>query len=303
MDGFLVVDKPAGITSHDVVARVRRLIGSRRVGHTGTLDPFATGVLVVACGAATKAIPFLHEEYKSYRARLRLGISTDTQDCTGSPLAERSSAQITEAHFRQVAASLVGPMNQVPPMYSAVKQGGVPLYRLARAGHEVERTPRSIEIAALTVEAFQAPEALISVVCSKGTYVRTLAHDLGEMLGCGAHLLELRRTASGPFTLDRAATLDALQDLAARQRPLPCIGVSEALGHLPEVTVSAVAAERLLHGLVSHELLATPGLRAGVCRLLAPDGALVAIASFSVDGDALTGRLLRVFPELCALHG
>ncbi len=303
MDGFLVVDKPVGITSHDVVARVRRLIGSKQVGHTGTLDPFATGVLVVACGAATKAIPYLNEELKAYRALLTLGATTDTQDYTGTTLLRRSIDGVTEQSFCQMVSTLVGLTSQIPPMYSALKRDGVPLYRLARNGQEVEREPRQIEISELTVDRFNAPEAEISVVCSKGTYVRTLAHDLGELLGCGAHLRELRRTASGSFRIDQAVTLDTLMNLAEQRQPLPFVKIIDALDHFPSLQISARAAEKSLNGLVSHELLATAGVAAGTFRLLAPSGGLLAIAQFQGVDGAVSGRLLRVFPELSALHG
>jgi len=303
MHGFLIVDKPAGITSHDVVARVRRLTGTRQVGHTGTLDPFATGVLVVACGAATKLIPYLEEDYKAYQAHLRLGETTDTQDRTGKVLISRPALAVEGTTFRQAASSFVGHISQIPPMYSAVKQGGVPLYRLARSGQEVERAPREVEIAALIVDRFSSPEAEISVVCSKGTYVRTLVHDIGEHLGCGAHVLELRRMASGSFQITEAVTLDILQDLVQRNQPLPLVDVNRALAHLPAVTVSLSATQKILNGLLPYEVCAAIGETTGIFRLLTPSQDLLALANFKVTDAAVGGRLLRVFPELCALHG
>lgn len=302
MHGFLVVDKPAGITSHDVVARIRRLVGIRQVGHTGTLDPFATGVLVVACGAATKAIPYLDESYKSYRAVLRLGETTDTQDCTGTVTSSRPFSAIDDTMFHHATRSLIGQISQIPPMYSAVKQGGVPLYRLARAGQEVEREPRLVDIAEILVESFSPPEANLFVHCSKGTYVRTLVHDLGEILGCGAHVRELRRTASGSFRIDQAVSLEALQTLA-QQQPLPLVALNTALAHLPGLSVSDLVAQRVLNGLVSRELIESVGGATGTFRLLAPSGDLLAVAAFMEDGNAISGRLMRVFPELCSLQG
>ena len=197
-NGFFVIDKPAGITSHDVVSRVRRILGTKKVGHTGTLDPFATGVLPIAVNDGTKVIPFLDEGYKTYEALLRLGVTTDTLDMTGAVLSEADPSCITREQLLSLLSEFTGSISQIPPMYSAIKQGGQPLYKLARQGLEIERKARDVEIYSLELLSFNLPFAAICVVCSRGTYVRSLADDIGRRLGCGAALQELRRIASGP---------------------------------------------------------------------------------------------------------
>src|SRR5512137_2192048 len=185
MNGFFVIDKPAGITSHDVVSRVRRILGTRKVGHTGTLDPFATGVLPVAVNDGTKAIPFLDEGTKSYEAVMQLGVNTDTLDLTGTVLREAEWRGVTRASLDTVLDRFRGPITQIPPMYSAIKRDGQPLYKLARQGQTIERTPREIDIHALDLLSFAPPFVGFRVTCSRGTYVRTLADDIGSRLGCG----------------------------------------------------------------------------------------------------------------------
>ena len=232
MDGFIVVDKPAGMTSHDVVASVRRLAAMKKVGHTGTLDPFATGVLPVALGEGTKVIPFLDESVKQYRAVMRLGESTDTQDCTGTIIRSGTWQGITPVRIEETARLFLGRGSQVPPMYSALKRDGVPLYRLARKGEEVHREPREIEIFSMVIDRIDLPDVAFTVSCSRGVYVRTLASDLGDRLGCGAHLVELRRNASGPFTLDQALPLEKLAVASGRgELPALLISCHAALSH------------------------------------------------------------------------
>ncbi|HXC93405.1 MAG TPA: tRNA pseudouridine(55) synthase TruB, partial [Geobacteraceae bacterium] len=186
--GFLAVDKPSGMTSHDVVAILRRTFQQKKIGHTGTLDPFATGVLPIALGEGTKAIPFLDESFKEYQAVLRLGISTDTLDFTGEVIAEREWGQITPEMVFATIPGFTGSILQTPPMFSALKRNGVPLYKLARNGETVEREPRRIEIQSLRIDRIDLPYVAFTVRCSRGTYVRTLADDIGEVLGTGAHL-------------------------------------------------------------------------------------------------------------------
>ena len=210
LNGFFVIDKPAGVTSHDIVAMVRRAIGQKKVGHTGTLDPFATGVLPVAVGEGTKTIQFLDESEKEYRAVLRLGIATDTQDLTGEVISERPWSHLESGDLERLVPQFIGTLQQLPPMFSAIKQGGVPLYKLARKGIEVERETREVEIHSLSFDWIRLPEACFTVRCSRGTYVRTLACDMGEALGCGAHLLELRRTRSGLFREEEALSIETL---------------------------------------------------------------------------------------------
>lgn len=210
-NGILIIDKPQDWTSMDVCARLRRCLGERRIGHAGTLDPMATGVLPVFVGRATRAVEFASEGQKEYLAGLRLGLVTDTQDTSGTVLEEMSAA-VTPGELEAVLPRFRGPIQQIPPMYSAIKIQGKKLYELARKGREVERPPRPITIHSLTVEEVLGPDRfLLRVRCSKGTYVRTLCHDIGQALGCGGCMSSLRRTAAAGFTLDDAVTLDRVQ--------------------------------------------------------------------------------------------
>ncbi|HJV34640.1 tRNA pseudouridine(55) synthase TruB [Geomonas sp.] len=246
MNGFFVIDKEAGVTSHDVVAKVRRAIGQKKVGHTGTLDPFATGVLPVAVGEGTKAIQFLDESQKEYRAVLRLGISTDTQDLTGTVIEERPWSHLAAEDLERLVAKFSGKLSQLPPMFSAIKRDGVPLYKLARKGIEIEREPREVEIFSLSFDWIRLPEACFTVRCSRGTYVRTLATDMGEALGCGAHLLELRRLSSGIFAEADSLKIEQLAsspDQAALLLPL-----DRALCHLKALKLSAEGGRKVGNG-------------------------------------------------------
>ncbi|MFN2111249.1 MAG: tRNA pseudouridine(55) synthase TruB [Anaerolineae bacterium] len=217
MNGFLIVNKPTGMTSHDVVNAVRRMAGTRRVGHTGTLDPMATGVLVLALGAATRLVRFIDGSDKAYRATLRLGETTTTYDADGE-IVERYPVTASAAEIEAALANFRGAIDQVPPMYSAIKVKGQKLYKLARQGKEIARAPRPVTIHRLDVLAWALPDLTIDVVCSAGTYIRSLAHDLGQTLGCGAHLIALTRIAAGKFRLEEAHTLEALRALAETER-------------------------------------------------------------------------------------
>jgi tRNA pseudouridine55 synthase len=246
--GFLVVDKPPGWTSHDVVDAARGWFGTRRVGHLGTLDPQATGVLPLAIREATKLVTFVEGGLKSYVGTVRLGIETDTLDAEGEVLAEYDGPLPGEATLVEALAEFEGDIEQIPPMFSAVKQGGVPLHRLARRGQVVERAPKKVRIHKLRVLAFDSPHVEIGVDCSAGTYVRTLAADLGERLGCGAHLSSLRRTRSGPFDLGDARGVDALE-VAAKDGTADELLISPAAAmDLPVLDLPEVAAQRVLHG-------------------------------------------------------
>lgn len=249
VDGFLVIDKPVGITSHDVVNRVRRVLKTRKVGHTGTLDPFATGVLPIAVNEGTKAIPFLDEGEKGYEAVMLLGTVTDTLDCTGSVLQQADWSEVTLDALKAGIAALTGEISQVPPMYSAIKQGGQPLYKLARKGIEVERQPRQVTIRSFELLDCSLPLVTVRVQCSRGTYIRTLADDLGRLLGCGASLTSLRRTCSGPFRLDKALTLDELESVVAAEKlGQHLISPREALDHLPEIVLDRDQARLVANG-------------------------------------------------------
>jgi tRNA pseudouridine55 synthase len=303
MNGILIFDKPAGITSHDVVANVRRALKQKKVGHTGTLDPFATGVLPVALGEATKIIPYLDESIKEYRAVMQLGVSTDTQDYTGKILQQKDSAHITKDLIQEAIRSFVGTISQVPPMFSAVKQGGVPLYKKARLGEEVERAPRQIVIHSFSLDDFQMPLVTFTVRCSRGTYVRTLANDLGATLGCGAHLVELRRTRSGIFSIESAILLDTLQQkFADGSLSDHLISPLSALSHLPTLTLTEEGAKKVGFGRAPStgdiETYPTDGILGGQTVCLVRDDKLLAIGSgndATMTNQEKTISLLRVF--------
>ncbi len=207
--GVLVIDKPGGMTSHDVVMRVRRILGVKKIGHTGTLDPMATGLLPLCIGGATKIARFLEGGEKEYRATIKFGVETDTYDAEGKVVAESDTSGVNEEMVLEALTQFKGKIQQIPPMYSAVKIGGTPLYKLARKGITVEREPKEVEISDIDVEEFTMPLLTMRITCSKGTYIRTLCHDLGSAVGCGAHLVALRRTRSGYFSIQDAITLDA----------------------------------------------------------------------------------------------
>ena len=292
MDGVLVCDKPAGMTSHDVVARVRRIARQRRVGHGGTLDPPATGVLVVALGRATRLLPFLPTEPKRYQATIRFGSETDTLDAAGTVTATAPTAQITREGVVAALARLVGPQLQVPPMVSAVKLGGERLYAKARRGEIVERAPRPVTVHALDLLELQegaAPLATVSVTCSGGTYVRVLAADLGRALGSLAHLAALRRTAVGAFTEDAAHTLDELERAGAALHELllsPAaamtmgsgtrVGGSTAPGTAAAAAPARALSQREAAALATGQPISPTG-RPEPVAALAPDGHLVAV--------------------------
>ena len=251
LNGFFVIDKQAGVTSHDIVAMVRRAIGQKKVGHTGTLDPFATGVLPVAVGEGTKAIQFLDESEKEYRAVLRLGISTDTQDLTGQVTAERDWSHVTPEDLERLVPQFLGRISQLPPMFSALKRDGVPLYKLARKGIEIERELREVEIHSLSFDWIRLPEACFTVRCSRGTYVRTLACDIGEALGCGAHLLELRRTRSGLFL--EAEALGIAELAASSDQGGLIFKLDRALSHLRKVSLTELGGKKVSNGVAPGE--------------------------------------------------
>ncbi|HEV3398232.1 MAG TPA: tRNA pseudouridine(55) synthase TruB [Actinomycetes bacterium] len=273
MDGVLVCDKPAGLTSHDVVGRVRRLAGQRRVGHGGTLDPPATGVLVLALGRATRLLPFLPTEPKRYLARIAFGAETDTLDAAGTVTATTAADGVDEDGLRAALAGFLGPQEQVPPMVSAIKVAGERLYAKARRGEEVERAPRPIVIHELELLGFipgQRPLATISVVCSGGTYVRSLAADLGRALGTLAHLASLRRTAVGRFT---EAEADTLEELAEPGR-LEAAVLDPAAAMASTVTRALTPAEA--SALATGRTLDPTG-RSDPVAAVGPDGRLVAV--------------------------
>lgn len=249
MQGFLIIDKPAGISSHDVVRRVRKAAGMRRVGHAGTLDPLATGLLPVALGDATRLIEYFSDREKGYRAIMRLGSETDTQDSEGEVLATAEWQAVDADTLEQAFISFRGEIEQVPPMYSALKKDGVPLYRLARQGIEVERSVRRMTIHSLNLLDFSPPEVSFDVICSKGTYVRTLCHDIGRQLGCLAHMISLRRFLHGRFDLSMAVTLEQIEQAGNEGLSDLLMSPLDALSDLPRFTIEGEAYIRLLDGI------------------------------------------------------
>jgi tRNA pseudouridine55 synthase len=244
VDGILVVDKPAGMTSHDVVAIVRRSLGEKRVGHAGTLDPDATGVLVLGVGRATRLLRFIESAEKEYEADVVLGVETSSQDSSGEVLSESDASGVSREDVERATAALTGEIDQIPPMVSAVKVGGERLYRKARRGEEVDRPPRRVTVHEMSFERFDPgprPTVRFRVRCSPGTYVRTLAHDLGRSLGVGAHISRLRRTRVGVFTADDAVALDAVE--AGTVRPM-----LDAVATHPRRDVDADQARSLAQG-------------------------------------------------------
>jgi len=291
--GFLVVDKPAGCTSHDVVDAARGWLGIRRIGHLGTLDPQATGVLPLAVRGATKLATFFQESGKAYEGTVRLGVSTDTLDGEGEVVSRYDGPLPDEAAVRAAMQPFVGEIEQIPPMYSAVKRDGVPLHRLARQGEEVPREPKKVVIRRLELLGFEPPDVRIAVECGPGTYVRTLAHDLGQALGCGAYLAALRRTRSDPF--DASQALDfATCEAAAKEHRLEALLVppEEALG-LPVERLARRAVDALAHGehIAAGKLeRSAPGTRVSAVD---EEGVFVAVLELRADRRLWPLRVLQ----------
>jgi tRNA pseudouridine55 synthase len=299
ISGVVVVDKPSGPTSFDVVRRVKGLFKTRRCGHTGTLDPTATGVLPICIGDATKIASFVSDGEKEYDAVVRFGQITDTQDAAGRTLETRPTEGLSEEGVRAALREFVGLVEQTPPMYSARKVEGRRLYELARAGEEVEREARQVHIDEAKLVFFRPPDAGIFVRCSKGTYLRTLAHDLGQKLGCGGHLKGLKRVRVGPFALEDSVGLDTLM-AAAREGPESLdrflFPLSRALADLAELQLDAQLARRVAHGHVPgpadlSRLKAPPFPRGRKVRLMDPEGRVLAVGESDGVG---TLKLLRV---------
>ncbi len=301
VDGILNLDKLRGPTSHDVVNRVRALTGIRRVGHAGTLDPLATGVLLVCVGRATRVAEYLMAGRKVYRARVRLGISTDTYDADGQIVTQMKD--IAAPSCAQVEAALTqfkGVITQVPPVYSAIKHKGTPLHRLARQGVEVEHIlqskARQVEIFGLELTAWDPPHCTLETTCAPGTYVRSLAHDLGQVLGCGAHLAGLVRLASGKFRQEDAVTLEELAQAAAEKRwPDLLYSIDAALTRFPALYLDADAARRICSGQAVRvgECEGVGEEGASLARAFGPGGTFLALVTY--DSEAGDWRPRKVF--------
>ena len=275
-DGLLVVDKPPGWTSHDVVARIRRLAGTRRVGHAGTLDPMATGVLIVGVGRATRLLGHLALADKDYDATIRMGVTTTTDDAEGEVVDERDASGVTDDRLAAAMSRLTGALEQVPSAVSAVKVDGERAYKRARRGEDVQLRARPVHVARFDLVTRRGPDVDVRVTCSTGTYVRALARDLGADLGVGAHLTALRRTRVGGFGLERARTLEQLADDPS------VVPLAEAVAAaFPRVDVGDDDARRLVFGQPVHDI----DLPIGPFGVFAPDGAIVAL------GEQRDGRL------------
>jgi tRNA pseudouridine55 synthase len=298
VDGILIIDKDAGMTSHDVVSRVRRILGTRRVGHTGTLDPFATGVMVLVIGKATRLARFLDKDFKEYVADVQFGFETDTGDVTGMRNAERGMrnedvlSRLADTDWESVFSKFRGEIMQTPPMYSAKKIDGKKLYEHARKGEVVERKPVSVTIRQLEIvpDEFRIPHSAIRirVVCSAGTYIRTLAEDIGREIGVGAHLTALRRTAAGKFDLGGVITLEDLANLAEpSSRLLP---VEDSVSHLPEFKLREDRIEPTQNGLATRvEEFLEDGEHV---RMTNGDGKLIAVGVFDAAEKTIRPKIV-----------
>jgi tRNA pseudouridine55 synthase len=288
IDGLLLLDKAAGVTSNAALQAARRLYRAAKAGHTGTLDPLATGLLPVLFGEATKFGGELLDADKTYAADILLGVTTTTGDAEGEAI-ERHPVAATRDEVERVLAGFRGESSQVPPMYSALKRDGRPLYEYARAGQSVPRAPRAIRIHALTLDAFEGAGLSVTVRCSKGTYIRVLAEDIGRTLGCGAHLARLRRLAIGPFSIADATTIEALEALGTEARDARLLPLDALLGHLPPITLGEAAARRFEQGQSTE----CPGLEPGRARVYGPGRAFLGVGVAGSDGRLQPRRLMR----------
>lgn len=297
MDGILIIDKPAGITSHDVVAKVRRILKTKRVGHTGTLDPFATGVMVILVGQATRLAQFLDKDEKEYEAIVRFGFETDTGDRTGSPKPNVQSPRSPSiAEIDAALPEFRGEIEQTPPMYSAKKIDGKKLYEHARKGEVIDRKQITVTISELELivhhKAALAEDTVgLRVRCSAGTYIRTLAEDIGRRLGLGAHLAELRRTAAGKFTIGESTTLDKLADLDAPDKAL--VPMNEAVTHLRSFAIPDDRVAKTKNGMSTRVFDSGLADRENV-RMIDPAGELVAIGFFDSDENIIQPKVVLV---------
>ena len=283
--GILVVDKAAGVTSFDAVALARKRLGVRRIGHAGTLDPAAIGVLPLLIGEATKLAPYLMDQDKEYVATVRFGVTTDTHDLAGRVLSETAVTDLTRSRLEAAARAFVGRIRQVPPMYSAVHHEGRRLYELAREGTEVERSPRDVVVSDIEVQAVEDASATLRVVCGKGMYVRVLAADLGAALGCGAAVERLVRTRVGHFTLAAALAWRDLVEMPAATLWARVLPPDAALAHLPAARLDAAGARRFVHGQLAD--LRPPLTTSGAARVYDPSGALLGVGEIAPTGASV----------------
>ena len=294
--GLLLVDKPEGPTSAHVVEKVKRLLAAKKVGHLGTLDPFATGLLPLGINDGTKVADIFLTAQKSYRGVIALGVETDTQDSTGKVIETREVRRLGERDVEKLQEAFTGTLLQTPPMFSALKKDGVRLYRLARKGQTVDRAPRQIKVEKLRLRQLSPAEIEIELTCSKGTYIRTLAADMGKFLGCGAHLKNLRRLSCGHLSVENAIPLNDIEGAKDRGE-VPLLSLNEALEHIRAIRLQRDLLSRLKRG--QQELLGqlgAPREEEKMLRLLDPDGNLVALTRWVEEVTGARWRLLRVFP-------
>jgi tRNA pseudouridine55 synthase len=291
MDSIINLKKPPDITSHDAVSRVKRILKAKKVGHAGTLDPMATGVLIICVNRATRLASYFSDLDKEYRAVMKLGETTDTQDACGTVIEKKDDIDIDKGSIKDALLSLKGTTLQNPPMFSALKHKGTPLYKLARKGIEVERRAREITIHEIELLEIDLPYVTFRTVCSKGTYIRTLCDDIGKKLGTGAHLFQLERSAVGQFNINNSLTIEELGDDKERVDTRGIYSMDEALSWMPELTINESLAVNVKNGapigpsqcdISSHELKSAKGI-----RIKSPDNDLIAIGRYSPEKDAL----------------
>jgi tRNA pseudouridine55 synthase len=287
LDGVLLLDKPPGATSNAALRFAQRLYEAAKAGHTGTLDPLATGLLPVCFGEATKFSHVLLDAEKTYQARIRLGVMTTTGDLEGEVTA-RAAVAVTRSEVEAMLGRFVGEITQVPPMYSAIKKDGQPLYKLARAGQELPRTPRKVVVKALTLLGIEGDELEVTVTCSKGTYIRVLAEEIGRELGCGGCLSALRRTAVGSFRLADAVTLAQLEDLAPGRRDALLLPPDALVSALPRFDLDTEQALRIARGQALEEVR---GPERGLMRIYGPDNRFLGLAEATAPGRVVPRRL------------
>jgi tRNA pseudouridine55 synthase len=293
-DGLLLIDKPTGMTSHDVVAAIRKLVRPLRVGHTGTLDPLAEGLLIICVGEATRIAGFIEAQRKLYRTVALLGTQTDTQDITGKPISTTPADTVTEAGIREAASAFLGEIEQTPPAFSAIKVGGVRAYKLARRQEDVQLEPRKVNIMRFEIERVRLPRVELLIECSKGTYVRTLCNDLGTALGVGGCMESLRRLAIGEFNVEDAVPLAAMN---SRKRIMESLlPASRGLTHMPAVSCTNEQAMKLSHGmaLTVTGQVALPEGETQWAQALGPDEELMAVGHLTRDGDTVNFHPKRV---------
>jgi len=304
IDGFLIVDKPEGITSLGVVIEIKHLFSIKKAGHIGTLDPFATGVLPVVINEGTKLVPFLEEEPKQYEAIMKIGEETDTEDSTGNVISKKPLEGISHEKIFEVFQTFVGKQKQKPPMFSALKVNGKPLYRLARKGIEIEREERDVEIFDIKVEEINIPFIHFRVSCSKGTYIRTLSKDIGRRMGCGGYLFKLRRIRSGPFTVEKDISLLSLREISIKNELYKwLIPLKDVLSGMPELIGSEDLLRKIRNGsgLTIRDILEKPlpefhkGQNLKICS---PEGDLIAILRSDIEKE----EIQRLNPQYIALR-